>query len=212
MQTLYVKKIKPIDRVEEISRTFDHESVVFHRVGLVNWKEYAYTPDVQFRIAHDGQRIYLNWQVDEKEIKAVCEKDLGEVWKDSCVELFIAFEGPSYYNIESNCIGKILVCTGVDRNNRIPVATENVAKICRWSSLGYTPVSNRSGQWELSLTLPKELFYLDAIDAFDRRTARGNFYKCGDNLQQPHFLTWNAIENEIPNFHLPEYFGRLIFE
>lgn len=39
-----------------------------------------------------------------------------------------------------------------------------------------------------------------------------NFYKCGDKLQTPHFLSWNPINLEKPNFHCPEFFGTLNFE
>jgi hypothetical protein len=39
-----------------------------------------------------------------------------------------------------------------------------------------------------------------------------NFYKCGDELPTPHFLSWNPIEWKEPSFHRPEQFGKLIFE
>ena len=39
-----------------------------------------------------------------------------------------------------------------------------------------------------------------------------NFYKCGDKLQTPHFLSWNPIDLEKPNFHCPEFFGMLRFK
>lgn len=211
-QILYIKRITGIARAEDVSRSFDKEGVEYNGVSQVNWNKYPYRPEVKFRIAHDGQQIYLNWQVHEADIKAVCDKDGGEIWKDSCVEFFISFKEPVYYNIESNCIGKILVGTGVNRNNRTRVADEKIEKIKRWSSLGSSPVDGQSGGWELSLILPKSLFLLDPIDSFDNLTAKGNFYKCGDDLQQPHFLSWNAIQNETPNFHLSEYFGKLKFE
>ncbi|MGH2565575.1 MAG: carbohydrate-binding family 9-like protein, partial [Ginsengibacter sp.] len=38
-----------------------------------------------------------------------------------------------------------------------------------------------------------------------------NFYKCGDKLPKPHFLTWNTVETEDPDFHAPEYFGSMEF-
>lgn len=212
MKTLTVKKIKPIDRAESVSAAFDNAPVPYNNVETINWPEYPYKPDVRFRIAHDGRNIYINWQVNEIEIKAVCEKDFGEVWKDSCVEFFVSFKNSVYYNIECNCIGKMLVATGADRHNRIPVASSEVEKAGRWSSLGSSPVEGKSGQWELSLILPKELFYLDGITAFDGLTAKGNFYKCGDDLRQPHFVTWNAVGSKTPDYHLSAYFGGLSFE
>ena len=45
----------------------------------------------------------------------------------------------------------------------------------------------------------------------DGRTMRANFYKCGDLLPRPHFLSWNAISLPRPDFHCPEFFGTLRF-
>ena len=41
---------------------------------------------------------------------------------------------------------------------------------------------------------------------------KANFYKCGDKLQTPHFLSWNRIDLPSPNFHRPDFFGTLEFE
>jgi hypothetical protein len=41
---------------------------------------------------------------------------------------------------------------------------------------------------------------------------KANFYKCGDELQTPHFLSWNPIEIDQPDFHRPDFFGTLEFE
>ena len=46
----------------------------------------------------------------------------------------------------------------------------------------------------------------------DGKEIRANFYKCGDELDKPHYLSWNPINLEKPNFHCPEFFGTLFFE
>ncbi len=38
-----------------------------------------------------------------------------------------------------------------------------------------------------------------------------NFYKCGDKLTVPHFVTWNSIGTNKPDFHQPKFFGELYF-
>jgi hypothetical protein len=43
------------------------------------------------------------------------------------------------------------------------------------------------------------------------KKCRANFYKCGDDLPEPHFLAWNMINTEEPDFHRPEFFGTLEF-
>ena len=41
--------------------------------------------------------------------------------------------------------------------------------------------------------------------------ARANFYKCGDGLTVPHFVTWAPIATEKPDYHRPEFFADLQF-
>lgn len=212
MNTLNIPKVTRISDVNNVSKVFDEKLIPYHTVASVNWTDYPYKPDVKFRIAHDGQNIYIHWVVNEIDIKAVSEEDLGDVWKDSCVEFFVSFDGLVYYNIETNCIGKVLVETGIDRNNRVRASKELISKIQRWASLGSKAVADESGNWELSLIIPLELFYLDSMKSFDNKIVKGNFYKCGDDLLKPHFLSWNPIHNESPNFHLSNYFGSLKFE
>ena len=197
---------------EEVSALFDKAALPFHRIDSVNWESYPYCPEVSFRIAHNGDAIFLNYRVNESDIKAVCNQDNGKVWEDSCVEFFVSFSEGSYFNIECNCIGKLLIGKGSGRGeNRIRLTESELKNVARRSSMGDSPVENRSGDWEISLIIPKEIFYPE-IRTFNQVKARGNFYKCGDNLQTPHFLSWNPIRWNTPNFHLPEFFGELQFE
>ena len=38
------------------------------------------------------------------------------------------------------------------------------------------------------------------LPGLDGMSIRANFYKCGDELQKPHFLSWNPIKIEKPDF------------
>ncbi|MDR3219345.1 MAG: hypothetical protein LBU22_10310 [Dysgonamonadaceae bacterium] len=214
MSHLLIKKLNVTNlKAAELSFIFAKENLPFHAVSCMNWFEYPYKPDVKFRIAHNSHHLLLNFQVEESDIKAVCDKDNGNVWEDSCVEFFISFaKDVFYYNIECNCIGKILVATGIDRQMRERIAPDIVRTIERWSSVGDSPVENQSGAWELSLIIPLPVFHLSRISSFDGLRAKGNFYKCGDKLAVPHYLSWNPIKNGKPNFHLTAFFGEILFE
>jgi hypothetical protein len=213
MYDLLIQKVKNTTwKAPELSALFDKERIPVHLISHVSWPEYPYKPDVKFQIAHNGKNIYLHFSIEESDIKAVCSEDNGNVWEDSCVEFFISFGNDDfYYNIESNCIGKMVVASGAGKHNRTPAPSTIINCIDRWSSLGNLPIENRSGKWELSLVIPADVFFLNKINTFDGLQAKGNFYKCGDNLKTPHFLSWNPIKNEEPNFHLPPFFGRLLF-
>ena len=41
---------------------------------------------------------------------------------------------------------------------------------------------------------------------------KGNFYKCGDKTEIPHFGMWSPIDSEKPNFHQPQFFGEMEIE
>lgn len=213
MKQLIIQRIKWNNpEAEKVSLQLDEAAVPFYRINTVNWKAYPYFPEVLFRIAHNEEAILLNYQVSESDIKAVCDRDNGKVWEDSCVEFFVAFDKDSYYNIECNCIGKIVIGKGSGRGGRISLPDALLQQVDRWSSLGNLPVENRSGDWEVSLVIPREIFYPEVIDPLNNVKAMGNFYKCGDKLQTPHFLSWNPIHSDAPDFHLPAFFGYLQFE
>lgn len=69
---------------------------------------------------------------------------------------------------------------------------------------------------EKILRIIKEMEYEPNIIAralsSNGQNAGVNFYKCGDDLPKPHYLCWNPIKSETPDFHLPEFFGNAIFE
>jgi hypothetical protein len=214
MNRLFVKKLINVKiTASELSFVFDKEQIPFHPVACVNWVDYPYKPDVKFRIAHNGTRIFLNFQVEESDIQAVCADDNGKVWEDACVEFFIAFPHHDFYtNLECNCIGKIVATARTDKQNSLWTSFNLANCIERWSSLGPLPVANLSGKWEVSLIIPIKVFLLNEIHVLDGIQAKGNFYKCGDKLKVPHFLSWNPIESEQPDFHLPQFFGEIFFD
>jgi hypothetical protein len=62
------------------------------------------------------------------------------------------------------------------------------------------------------IVVPVSAYWQSGLETFRGVEARGNFYKCGDNLTIPHYLSWNPVEAEMPNFHMPFYFGDIHFE
>jgi hypothetical protein len=66
-------------------------------------------------------------------------------------------------------------------------------------------------EWQIGLYIPLSALFDDDITSLDGRIMTGNFYKCGDKLPQPHFVSWNPIDLPAPMFHCPDYFGLLRF-
>ncbi|NDV57414.1 carbohydrate-binding family 9-like protein [Bacteroides sp. 519] len=216
MKELKVKKIsETITDAATVPALLDKENVAFQALDVVNWEAYPYKPDVKFRIAHTENAILLQYRVKESSVRAKYGNDNGSVWTDSCVEFFlIPGKDDVYYNLECNCIGTVLLGAGSGRNDREHAGTEVMETIQRWSSLGREPFEERIGdtEWEVALIIPYSAFFKHQITSLDGRDIRANFYKCGDELKTPHFVSWNPIGVENPNFHLPEYFGMIHFE
>ena len=180
----------------------------------MNWAAYPYKPEVSFRIAHTDNSILLHFKVKEESIRAHYGEDNGSVWTDSCVEFFSVPGGDDiYYNIECNCIGTILIGAGAERENRVRAGKEITGLVKRWSTLGDVPFEERVGEvaWEVALVIPYKAFFMHQIESLDVQVVPANFYKCGDYLQTPHFLSWNPIPIEKPDFHRPDHFGKLEF-
>lgn len=194
---------------------FDKEKLSFHSIETVDWAEtYPYKPKVQFRIAHTDDKILIHYQVNEKNIRAKYVEDNDPVWTDSCVEFFsIPGDDDIYYNIECNCIGTILLAAGRERNNREQAPQSLLNLIKRWSSLGHEAFSEQKGDysWQVALVIPYAAFFKHHIQSLDGTTIKANFYKCGDELETPHFLSWSPIKITKPDFHRPDFFGNLEF-
>lgn len=183
-------------------------------IECVNWPEqYPSKPEVSVRVAHNGDCLFLQYSVSEEELRANVMEDNGEVWTDSCVEFFIAFDAAHYYNVECTCIGTALLGHREIGEPTSHGSAETMRSILRSSSLERKLIPNTKGdfQWKLTLVIPCTAFWKDKIGAFDGKTARGNFYKCGDKLSMPHFVSWTTIDTPGPSFHQPKYFGELVF-
>lgn len=211
-----VKKISVANvEVGALPELLDEERIGFEPISTVNWSEYPYKPKVEFRIAHTADAILLHFSVREASVRAKYGDDNGSVWTDSCVEFFSVPAGDGvYYNIECNCIGTILVGAGAERNHREHAPQEVMNQVQRWSSLGCKPFSERIEEtsWDVALIIPYTVFFKHQITSLDGKSLSANFYKCGDELQIPHFLSWNPIAIEKPDFHRPDFFGMLDFE
>ena len=218
MKTKYLPKIvldskEPI-QAQQIPTVLDAQQMPYEPIDCVNWEAYPYCPEVKFRMAHTGDAILLEYKVKEASVRAVADTDNGAVWEDSCCEFFFQVPGEkeTYYNFECNCGGTLLIGYG-RKGEREHAAPEVTASVLRRSSLGKAPFEERMGEceWQLSLCIPVSAFFRHQITCLDGMTANANFYKCGDKLNTPHFLSWNPIQLPEPCFHCPDFFGSIQF-
>ena len=179
-----------------------------HAIDCLNWPAFPYKPSVFFSMAYTNDALLLKYFVQEKFAIATVTNTNGDVYKDSCVEVFLSFDKKHYYNLEFNCKGVARVEYGRERKDRTFLPVDVVQQIKTVVS------STRQGAetaWELTVVIPFTVFIYDAIDSLSGKTIRGNFYKCGDELPLPHFLSWSPIQSHEPDFHLPQFFGKIMF-
>ena len=214
MKELLVKKVntKADASWDEVQKAL--ETAPWDIIDIVNWSEYPYRPKVEFRLVYGDSALLLQFRVKEQAVRAVAAADNGEVWKDSCVEMFIRPAGDDlYYNFEFNCIGYCLLAVGPTREERELAKPEVLSQIRRKTSVEKRPFTERKEEtdWELTAVIPFACFSKHPDFSPDGKTARANFYKCGDDLTVPHFLSWNPIKAVQPDFHRPECFGVVKF-
>jgi hypothetical protein len=199
--------------IQHLSHILEKQAIA-HPVSIINWPEYSYKPKVNFRIGHTGDKIVLKFYVEEEAVRATVTNINGPVHTDSCVEFFVSVDGKNYFNFEFNCIGTPHVAWGEGRNNRSKLDENVVRTIVVESSLGNTPFETRQGgfKWELTIIIPIECFVHNPDLKLSGLKASANFYKCGDDLPVPHFVTWNPVGTTQPDYHRPEFFAVVEFE
>jgi hypothetical protein len=129
--------------------------------------------------------------------------------------MFITFDNIRYYNVECNCRGRVLLACGPERNDRTYALPGQVALIKRAPSIKEPDTFDcieAPKSWSMQLVVPVKAFFANEITTLRGASARANFYKCGDKLPVPHFLSWQPIAKPTPDFHLPEFFGDVRFE
>jgi hypothetical protein len=216
MKLLKVKKIEfgnTIPSLDDISTKLD-ETGLKHRINNINWSDFPYKPDVGFSIGYTDREILLKYYINEQYFKAEKTETNQMVCEDSCVEFFVSpADDGIYYNFEFNGIGTCLLGSGTGRTDSTRVDPEIVSKIRRQTSVGGAPVKERKSpfSWTITIAIPKEVFFRHNIKELKGKTFRANFYKCGDMLPVPHFVTWNPVKTGKPDYHRPEYFGLVKF-
>ena len=101
----------------------------------------------------------------------------------------------------------------MDRHKRFHLADSLLSQIETSPSLGRTPIENLEQRtyWSMQLIIPIRVFHFSNIKTFTGVDANANFYKCGDKLKKPHYLSWKPVLTSTPDFHTPKYFGQIYF-
>ncbi len=199
-----------LDTAINVLDTKGHRLIIDH----ANWEtKYPYKPLTAVAVAHSGSSLFLDFFVRCNYMRAVNTVDQSAVSEDSCVEFFVSPTADNHYwNFEFNCIGTINASHRSERHNPVRLTSDELARVIRYPSCGKRPFCELEGlfTWNLLAVIP-----LDLIGTkFDDRPIemKANFYKCASATSSPHYLSWNPVTTENPDFHRPEFFGNIILE
>ncbi|MDH3709921.1 MAG: carbohydrate-binding family 9-like protein [Cyclobacteriaceae bacterium] len=219
-KTNYIKKIPAPLTIDA-----DWEKAPWNKIEAISLEHYMgerpeHFPKVQVKAAYDDQCIYLIWKVNDQYVRAVAEKHQDPVYKDSCVEFFFSThntEDRSYFNLEMNCGGTMLFNhhgTPGDQVTKLPDHDMEQVKIAHTMPKMVPTEITDTVTWYLEYAIPFAM--LNKYQEFETPTSgtvwQGNFYKIADDTSHPHWLTWSQVVFPKPRFHMPEFFGKLVFE
>ena len=213
MKSLFINYVSALENtdINQAAEYFDCNQI-FEYMDMLNWPtQFPYKPVCRFKIARSSHSLFIHFNVIEKNIRALYSTDQHSVWEDSCVEFFCKQPGlDHYFNFEFNCIGTCLATKRKGRELDVqPLSEQKMKSIKRFASLGSEPFDEKSGifEWKLTIEIPFEVIDIQLENLPIMLCA--NFYKCADGTSVPHYLSWNHISTDIPDFHRPDFFGEI---
>ena len=160
------------------------------------------------QLSCDGAALHVRMTAVERRIRATLTGALDPVCKDSCLEFFFApwAEDPRYFNFEWNRLGALDLSFGTLRPTRIRQVPKNAQALFAFQSF------ETEDGWGVEYSIPLDFLRVYDPDYTFTGSAAGNFYKCGDETELPHFLSWAPMSSDTPDFHRRGDFGTFHFE
>ena len=158
------------------------------------------------QFCYDPASLFVRLRAVEKVIRAEYTAPGSPVHQDSCLEFFFMRDGAGrYFNFEINPNGCLHVGYGSGRENRAvfyPSDRDHFA----------VRTARTPDGWEAAYRIPLPFLRRFDPDFAFAGCLRANVYKCGDLTARQHYLSWNPVRSETPDFHRPLDFGRMTFE
>lgn len=200
-----------IYRIQTIAHGGAHCGEVFSLP--YNRPEGAKAPETQGQLIYlPGDGLELSMWCCEENPRAVYHQPNDPVHTDSCVEMFLNCfpDSPEYgyIGLEINANGASHCSFGTSRHMRVYVLDLGLPHPAVRAERF---VEQGQSWWRVACLLKQSL--LEALYKRDcafgpGHRMRGNFYKCGDDTESPHWASWAPLERV--DFHVPELFGEFV--
>ena len=189
-----------------------------HVEGTPNWEnipelevsEILWLPDCGIRafgrFCYDDSFLRVRLRAVEENIRAELTAPLSRVCEDSCLEFFFMPEGETrYFHFEINPKGCLYIGFGHGREDSTILYPKNIRQLFEIQT------EKTPDGWAVAYAIPLSFLRLFWPDFSFSGTLRANVYKCGEQTVREHYLSWNPVRSETPDFHRPEDFGVMIF-
>lgn len=180
----------------------------------------AFKPGVEAKMIYDDANVYVIFRVKDKQVRSLVQEYNGNVSGDACVEFFFSPDTQlpeRYFNLEINAGGTPLIFyvtkpwTGFKK-----LEAEDIKQIEIAHSLPSVvdPEIKEEVTWTIEYRIPLSMLQKFSNVTYPKSgvTWKANFYKTASQSTNPHWITWSYVDNPKPNFHLPQFFGTLIFK
>ena len=188
----------------------EFEKDCFHRLTNFHWEsDPPYRPNTYFKMGVVGDDLVATLKCYEENPRAVFENRDDPVYRDSCLEFFVApIEGrEEYLNIEMNSKGVFLCEFGKGKYDRVFLKSfTHAAPVVE----AFNGEDINGSFWGVKATLTIDFLsdvYKIEKENIDFTTVRANFYKCGDDCEIQHYLAFSPVTTLPPGFHNPECFA-----
>lgn len=183
------------------------ESAEKIKIDRPQWGYTEYVPNVYVQLTYNETGFDVKFTVEES--NPLCEKteNFGNIHEDSCVEFFAMFDpenSDKYINFEVNAIGTVKAAIRTCREDFQFLSQEDIESLNIKTEISeeFWTVS-----YHISADLLEKLYPKFNVKKCNYIMA--NFYKCGNKTAVEHYLSLFEINCAKPDFHRPEYFGRI---
>jgi hypothetical protein len=178
-----------------------------------------FTPSVQAKMMYDDANLYVIFNVNDRYVRCMVTDINGPVYEEPAVEFFFTPDPDypdRYFNLEINCGGTPLMHFNdyAIKGNR-PLDIDDIKQIEIAHSLPriVDPEITEPVKWTLEYRIPLSMLkkYSKVVQPEPGVEWNANFYKIAEKGTNIHFLTWSVVDNPVPDFHLPHFFGTIKF-
>ena len=169
-----------------------------------NWSQYDYIPNTYAKLLYNEEYLYVKMWTDEKPLLARHTEQNSPVCKDSCMEFFFSpnENDKRYMNFEFNPFGTMYLAVRTGRHDGVHPDKDK-------SFFNVQSVVTEDF-WTLQFAIP--FSYIDEVFKSHTKTMKGNLYKCGEDTEKEHYLSFYPLSPTDVDFHRSEYFKEFVLE